>query len=309
MRYIFGPVFSRRLGFSLGVDLVPYKVCSMDCLYCEVGPTTEKTLERAEYVPLEGVKGELSEFLSGKPQIDYITFSGYGEPTLFSKLGEIVRWIRENFPEYRIALITNASLLHRDDVIEEVKGVDLILPSLDAATEETFKKLNRPVPGLTVEKIVEGIKKLKEKNKQEVWLETLFVKGINDNLSEVKRLGEIVFEISPDKWQLNTVVRPPAYGVEGLSYGELQKIAETVNYPKTEIVAYPEKRRGKIKTGKLKEEILQIVTRRPCPLEEIADALGAPKEEVEKLVEELIKEGKAEEILYGGEPYIKGLFG
>ncbi len=307
MKYIFGPVFSRRLGFSLGVDLVPYKVCSMDCLYCEVGETTEKTLERAEYVPLEGVKRELSDFLSSSPEVDYITFSGYGEPTLFSKLGELVGWLKEKYPNYRLALLTNASLLERDNVLEEVSGIDVVLPSLDAASQTVFEKLNRPVEGLKVENIIRGIEKLLKETQCKVWVETLFVKGVNDSPEEVDRIGRVIHMLSPHKWQLNTVVRPPAYGVEGLSYGELQQIAERVGYPATEIVAHSKVKKRKFSIPQLKEEIYNIVVRRPCPVEEIADALGALNEEVEKAVEELKKEGKVKEVLYGGEPYVKGI--
>ena len=309
MKYVFGPVFSRRLGFSLGVDLVPYKVCSMDCLYCEVGATTEKTAERAEYVPLEGVKAELSEFLKHEPEIDFITFSGYGEPTLFSRLGELINWIRETFPKYSLALLTNSSLLYRDDVIADVKNLNLILPSLDAGREDTLKKLNRPVQGTTLGRIVEGIKRAKEETKAEVWLETLFVKGINDADEEIESLGRLVREIEPDKWQLNTVVRPPAYNVEGLSYEELLEIARKVGYPRTEIIAHPKGRKRKIPVPHVKEEIFKIVSRRPSPIGEIAEALGITRDEAERFVEELKREGKVKEVTYGGEPYIKGLAG
>jgi len=307
MKYIFGPVFSRRLGFSLGVDLVPYKVCSMDCLYCEVGPTTEKTLERAEYVPLEGVKRELSLFLSSSPQVDYITFSGYGEPTLFSRLGELVSYLKESFPSYRLSLLTNGSLLERDDVLEDVKSIDVVLPSLDAASQEVFEKVNRPAAGLKVENVVKGIERLLKETECRVWVETLFVKGVNDSPEEVEKIGELIHTLSPHRWQINTVVRPPAYGVEGLSFEELRQIAERVGYPATEIVARSKAERRKFPLSQLKEEIYRVVVRRPCPVEEIADALGVLTEEVEAAVEELKREGKVKEVIYGGEPYVKGL--
>jgi wyosine [tRNA(Phe)-imidazoG37] synthetase (radical SAM superfamily) len=306
MKYIFGPVFSRRLGLSLGVDLVPYKVCSMDCLYCEVGPTTEKTLVRAEYVPYQGVVRELKEYLSHEPEIDYITFSGYGEPTLFSRLGELVNFLKDNYP-YKLALLTNASLLHRDELLKEVERVELVLPSLDAGSEELFRKLNRPAEGLSLEKVVEGIGRLLKETPCEVWVETLFVKGVNDSREEVERIGDLIHKLKPHKWQLNTVVRPPAYGVEGLTYGELEEIARLVGYPRTEVVARAPSRCSKVPVSQLKEEIYELVLRRPCPVEEIADALGVSRKEVEKAVEELKEEGKVKEVLFGGEPYVKGV--
>jgi len=305
MKYIFGPVFSRRLGLSLGVDLVPHKVCSMDCLYCEVGPTTEKSLERAEYVPFSGVIGELKEYLSFKPELDYITFSGYGEPTLFSRLGELVDFLKDNYP-YRLALLTNASLLYRDDVLKEVERVDVILPSLDAGSEEVFKRLNRPASGLTLSRVVEGIRRAVEELPGEVWVETLFVRGVNDSPEEVERIGELIHSLKPDRWQLNTVARPPAYGVEGLTYQELESIAERVGYPRTEVVSSGSSKK-RFSLGELKGEIYRMVLRRPCPVDEIAEALGADRESVETAVEELIKEGKVKELLFGGEPYVKGI--
>ncbi len=308
MKYIFGPVFSRRLGLSLGVDLVPHKVCSMDCLYCEVGPTTEKTLERAEYVPLSGVISELKEYFSYKPEIDYVTFSGYGEPTLFSRLGELVDFLKDNYP-YRLALLTNSSLLKRDDVLKEIKRIDLVLPSLDAGSEEVFRKVNRPVPGLSLKDVVEGIGRLISETPCQVWIETLFVKGINDSPEEVERIGNLIHSLKPHKWQLNTVSRPPAYGVKGLSYEELEEISRRVGYPSTEIISKGVASRKKVPISQVKEEVYDIVVRRPCPIDELCDALGVLREEVEEAVEELIKEGKVKELYFGGEPYVKGISG
>ncbi len=304
MKYIFGPVFSRRLGISLGVDLVPYKVCSMDCLYCEVGKTSEKTLKRAEYVPFEAVKSELEEYLSFNPELDYITFSGYGEPTLYSKLGELVSWLKSNY-NYPLALLTNSSLLHEDKVIEEIKDLNVVLPSLDAGCEETFKKLNRPVKGLTLEKIVEGIKKLMDATSGEVWLETVFVKDINDSDEEIEKIGKLVHEISPHRWQLNTVARPPAYNVKGLTYEELEEIKEKVGYPQTEIVARSKTARRKLPVKEVEKEIIALLSRRPCPASEIADALNLLQEEVDSVISKLLKEGRIIEINFGGEPYLK----
>jgi len=306
MKYVFGPVFSRRLGFSLGVDLVPFKVCSMDCLYCEVGKTTEKTNVRLEYVPFDSVKSELEEFLKSSPDIDFITFSGYGEPTLYSKLGELVDFLKEHY-SYRLALLTNSSLLHRDDVLEEVKKIDVVLPSLDAATQSTFEKINRPLEGLKVEQIVEGIERLIKETPCSVWLETLFVKGVNDSPEEVEKIGEIIHRLKPHKWQLNTVVRPPAYDVKGLTLSELEKIKERVGYPATEIVAGFKREKRKMGTLELKSEVYDIVVRRPCPIDEIASALGVSEEEVERAVSLLIEEGKVREIFFGGMPYVKGI--
>ena len=306
MKYIFGPVFSRRLGVSLGVDLVPYKVCSMDCLYCEVGKTSEKTIKRAEYVPFESVKAELEDYLSFSPELDFITFSGYGEPTLYSRLGELVSWLKKGY-SYKLALLTNSTLLFKDEVLKDIEQIDIVLPSLDAGSEEVLRKLNRPVLEVTLETVVKGIERLIYETDAEVWLETVFVKGINDSLDEIKRIGELVHRLSPDRWQINTVVRPPAYNVQGLSYEELKRIKDIVDFPETEIIAKATSCRRKTPIREIKEEIVSIVSRRPCPISELADALNVLEEEVKAAVSALVREGKVKVVDFGGEPYIKGL--
>ncbi len=306
MKYIFGPVFSRRLNLSLGVDLVPPKVCSMDCLYCEVGKTTLKTLKRMEYVPLEEVKSELKSFLSQNPPIDFVTFSGYGEPTLFSKLGKLVDFIKENY-EVPIALLTNSSLLHREDVLKDVERIDLILPSLDTVNQSTLEKLNRPAKGVTVNTILNGIKSLRGRTKGKIWIETLFVKGVNDSYSELEKLGKVIHELNPDKWQINTVARPPAYKVKGLPLQKLEEIADYVGFPRTEIIARSKSKRRKIPISDLKKEIYALVLRRPCPEEEISSALGILDEELKKVIQILKSEGKVKEVNYNNITYIKGI--
>ncbi|WP_297444287.1 radical SAM protein [Desulfurobacterium sp.] len=305
MKYIFGPVFSRRLGISLGVDLVPFKVCSMDCVYCEVGKTTLKTLERKEYIPVDKVIEELKRFLSKNPPVDFVTFSGYGEPTLNSGLGKVVEFLRAEFPEIPIAVLTNSSLLFRDDVIEEIKGVNVVLPSFDAASNDVFKKINRPFTDLTVEIIKKGIRRLRKETDVDIWLETLFVRGINDSPEEISAVGEFVFEISPERWQINTVVRPPAYNIEGLSPEELERIKEIVGYPATDVIGRSSAKRKKMPVEDIKAEILELIKRRPCPVEEIADALGLLEEEVRIAVDSLVKEGKVKYVMYGEKKYLK----
>jgi len=172
-KHLFGPVPSRRLGISLGVDLVPHKVCSLNCIYCEVGETTNHTLERKEYVPVSEVLDELDHFLSGNPELDYITFSGAGEPTLNIGIGEIISHIKENFPQYKLALLTNSTLLSDAKVRADVKKVDLLLPSLDAISEDVFSKINNPASNLRSQDIIDGLIEFKKIFKGEIWLEIL----------------------------------------------------------------------------------------------------------------------------------------
>ncbi|MFC2091646.1 radical SAM protein, partial [Elusimicrobiota bacterium] len=212
MKYLFGPVLSRRLGLSLGVDMVPYKYCSFDCIYCECGPTTVSVVKRHEYVKSDEIIREVSGFLDSSPELDFVTLAGSGEPTLNASLGKIINHIKDEYPSYDVALLTNASLLADDAVIEEVKRCDVILPSLDAVSETNFKKINRPGCGLKINTIIEGLKKIRARTQCRIWLEVFIVPGINDTDAELRLLKDEIFQINPHKIQLNTLDRPCSGG-------------------------------------------------------------------------------------------------
>ncbi len=291
MKYIFGPVPSRRLGFSLGIDLIPFKTCTLNCLYCECGPTTQLTLERREWVPVEEVWQELEPFLKRK-DIDYLTFSGSGEPTLNSRIGELVERIKSS-STIPLALLTNGTLFYFDEVIEEVLGVDLILPSLDAGTEKTFKKVNRPHPALSLEKIVEGLVKLRSKYKGQIWLEIMFVKGFNDTEEEIIAMKSFVERINPDRIQLNTVVRPPAVAIAQPVDQEFLEKAKRMFGEKAEIIAgVPQHGKG----GDKIENLLAMLERRPETLDSIAKVLAIPIEEAERLLKGMEIKGMIEKV-------------
>ena len=301
-KYLFGPVPSRRLGLSLGVDLVPYKVCSYDCIYCEVGPTTIKTVERREYVPLEEVKKELEAFRALEIETDFITFSGFGEPTLHSGIGELIRWIRERFA-LPIALLTNGSLLKDPQVRRELMDAHVVLPNLDAGTSEVFGIINRPHPALSFEEMVEGIKIFTREFPGEVWLEVVLVKGVNDAPEELQALAGLVRDIGPQRVQLNTVVRPPAHGGEPLSLQELEALLPLFG-PGAEVVAYPTDKRAKERED-LREAIVETVARRPCSKEDIAKVLGVSALEVTKYLDGLIGDGRLEVVRHGHQIFYK----
>ena len=301
-QYLFGPVPSRRLGLSLGVDLVPYKVCSYDCIYCEVGPTTVKTLERKEYVPLEEVKAELEAFRSLGIETDYITFSGFGEPTLHSGLGELIQWIRERFDQ-PIAVLTNGSLLKDPRVREELMGAHVVLPNLDAGTPRVFQMINRPHPRVSFHEMVEGIKTFTREFPGEVWLEIVLVRGINDNREELEALAKLVREIDPARIQLNTVVRPPAHGGEPLSLKELETLVPLFG-SKAQVVAYPTYKRAKERKD-LREAIVETAARRPCSKEDMAKVLGVNALEVAKYLDGLVGDGRLEVIRHGHQIFYK----
>ena len=268
MKYIFGPVKSRRLGISLGIDLVPYKTCSFDCIYCEVSKTTLKTRERQSFFKTREIKKEIEEFLKNyKGKLDYITLAGSGEPTLNKDLGEIVNFLKENYP-YKVVLITNSSLLYREDVLKDIEKVDIIIPSLDTLTSSIYLKLNQPNSNLSLDLILEGLYNIKNLNLK-IFLETLFVKGYNDTQEELQKFKEFILNYKPDEWQLNTVVRFPAYRfAQPVSYYFLKFVKDFVGYEKTKIYYYPNKKPQKINLN-VENYILETAKRRPLDLKEL----------------------------------------
>lgn len=209
-RYHYGPVHSRRLGRSLGVDVIPYKTCSLDCIYCECGATNHLTLERKEYISTQEIIDDLDNFLKEQPKLDYITFAGSGEPTLHRGLGEIINFLKGKYPQYKVALLTNATLLNDPTVIADIQKADLIVPSLDGVSMEAFKKMNRPESSLTAETIITGIKNLMQNFSGEIWLEIFIIPGINDQEKELTLFRDTIRELGIKKVQLNTLDRPGA---------------------------------------------------------------------------------------------------
>lgn len=306
MRYIFGPVASRRLGRSLGIDLVPYKTCSFDCLYCELGTTTHLTLERKTYSDPQEIIDELKGYLKKLAlQPDYITLGGSGEPTLHDHLGKIIAEIKK-LTSIPVAVLTNSSLLYRDDVKEALLRADVILPSLDTVSPSLFASLNRPHPALNVKKIIQGLIDFRKLFTGQIWLEILFCRGVNDSQEEVMRLQEVIREINPDKIQLNTLDRPPAEdSVFPLGREELERIKRFFG-EKAEIItgSPPEDAQGNI-AGR-KKLVYNLVKRRPCTFDEISLTLGIPKMALMDLIEVLENEGKVSHRLHNNQVYYRG---
>jgi len=242
-KHLFGPVPSRRLGMSLGIDLIPKKVCSLNCVYCEVGKTTKLTLDRMEYVKYEQVITELKQFMSSNPKIDYFTFSGSGEPTLNSRIGDVLTFIKKEYPTIKTAILTNGSLLYDKNLRKELLAADVILPSLDAASQAVFKKIDRPNPALKIETYIQGLIDLRKEYKGEIWLEVLFLKGYNDTKEELDLLKQAILKIQPHSIQFNTLDRPGTVdGLFPLSKNELQAIVDDWQLPNVEIIASPPER-------------------------------------------------------------------
>ena len=300
--YIYGPVPSRRLGFSLGVDLVPFKTCSYDCIYCQLGRTTNKTIERKEYFPEKDIFLQLEKALSLHQRIDYITFSGSGEPTLNSKIGAFIREIKK-ITKIPVAVLTNGSLFYQEKLRKELLSADLVIPSLDAVTMKMFRKVNRPHPSLKIKEIIEGIKKFREEFEGLIWLEMMLVKGINDEKEHLDKAVSIVQEINPDKVHLNTVVRPPSEEFAlPLSIEELNKIIKLFGR-KCEIIAEFKPKEQEAYSEDLEEAILSIIRRRPVSLLDLSISLGKHQNEVLKYLDSLIQNERIKVVLYHGIKY------
>jgi wyosine [tRNA(Phe)-imidazoG37] synthetase (radical SAM superfamily) len=298
LKYIFGPVPSRRLGRSLGIDLVPYKTCSFDCIYCDLGRTTHKTTSRQSYVVSGEIQKELEltlSILDKKP--DYITLSGSGEPTLNTNIGDIIHKIKE-ITFTPVAVLTNSSLLSLNEVREDLSEADVVLPSLDAITPALFEYINRPHASLKIEEIVSGLIQFRKEYRGQIWLEILFCRGVNDGREEIEKFKGVIEKIQPDRVQLNTPVRPPAEDFAfPLTLAQLEEIRERLG-DKAEIVSEFAAPAGDKFNSVKDSEILNLIKRRPCTAEDISKALGLHLDEVVKYLEKLLKEGDVHYRMY-----------
>jgi wyosine [tRNA(Phe)-imidazoG37] synthetase (radical SAM superfamily) len=298
MKYLFGPVPSRRLGISLGIDLVPMKYCTLDCIYCEVGRTTNHTLEREEFYPVEAILAELKEYLSGNPELDFITFSGRGEPTLHSGIGRIIDFIKSEYPQYKTAVITNGTLFGNPEVRAELMKADFILPSLDSVGEEAFRRINRPATGLDLEGMIEGLIQFAEEYKGVLNLEIFIVPGINDTDEELASLKAVAEKIKPSLIQINTLDRPGAVSsVKPAPLEVLERVKEYLAPLPVEIVAKV-KARSKVKSFNqdIEKVILATIERRPCTDQDLITMTGLHINELNKYLSTMLEEGKIESV-------------
>ncbi len=300
-KHIFGPVPSRRLGMSLGVDLVPHKVCSLNCIYCECGKTNNLTVERKEYVSCDEVTNELDDYFDTNPDPDYITFSGSGEPTLNSKFGDILNFIKNKKPDIPVAVLTNGTLFSDKKVREELLKADLILPSLDAASENALKKINRPENSIEIEAYIHGLIDFRKEYSGKIWLEVLIIPGFNDEPEDLKLLKEAIGKINPDRIQLNTLDRPGVINnIYAASRSKLNEIADFLNFDNIEIIASTKQRKSnKSYRNDMETTIMETIFRRPCTLDDLIEILGSHVNEINKYLDVLESEGKIESIRQG----------
>lgn len=210
MKAVFGPVPSRRLGQSLGIDPIPFKTCNWSCIYCQLGRTSEFTTERREFYPAdEIVAGVRAAVVAHEPgEMDWITFVGSGEPTLHAGLGRMIRDVQA-FTQIPVAVITNGSLLCREDVRQELTAADAVLPSLDAGSAHLFRRINRPARQLTFEEHVSGLVTFRQAYKGRLWVETMLLKDLNDTDEALADLATVLRRIEPDQVHITLPTRPP----------------------------------------------------------------------------------------------------
>ena len=288
-RYVYGPVPSRRLGRSLGIDLVPFKTCTYDCIYCQLGRTTNLTVARKRYVPAEILVAECRRALETKRTPDIISLAGSGEPTLNSAIGEVIRGIKA-CTEIPVAVLTNGALLWQKDVQEALMAADLVLPSLDAGHDLLFQNVNRPHPELSFGQMVDGLAEFTRRFSGEVWLEVLLLAGLTDTRTEVDRIAAHADRIQPTRVQLNTVCRPPSEtAASAVPIGRLQALAARFRCP-VDIVSHDTHDATAPEPGDTIEaaDIIAMIGRRPCTVADVANGLGIHRSEALKHLEALV---------------------
>jgi wyosine [tRNA(Phe)-imidazoG37] synthetase (radical SAM superfamily) len=286
--HVYGPVPSRRLGFSLGVDILPYKTCTFDCIYCQLGPTLRKSKRRAGYFSAREILSQVTQAIATNPYIERITFSGSGEPTLNTQIGGLIRKIK-TMTRIPVVVLTNSSFLMRPSVRRALRAADIVVPSLDAVPAGSFRRVNRPLPSIKPADIIKGLTLFRREFSGRIWLEVMLVKGVNDSPADIRALKKAVERIRPDKVQLNTVVRPPAEKwAQPLSTAELHRIRRQLG-DRAEVIARPPGRRISSGARNLRNKILAIAGRRPVTLADLTSSLGRPESDIRPHLETLVR--------------------
>jgi wyosine [tRNA(Phe)-imidazoG37] synthetase (radical SAM superfamily) len=289
-KYLYGPVPSRRLGRSLGVDIVPFKTCTLDCIYCQLGKTTCKTLQRKEYVPIDDILAELKTLLDAGLQADYITIGGSGEPTLHSGLGRLIAGIKK-LTAIPVAVLTNGTLFFLPEVRADCAAADVILPSLDAGDQQTFDKVNRPHDQITFDRLVDGLCALRKEYPGQIWLEVFCIERFNTDNPQLAKIAEAVKKIRPDKVHLNTAVRPTAEpGVEKVAPEKLELLARQLGGNCSVIADFVWSHCGKV-ADNVPQTLLSMLKRRPCSLNDVCSALGLDAKDAIRYLDELQRQG------------------
>lgn len=293
-KHVFGPVLSRRLGLSLGVDLIPFKTCSYDCAYCECGHTTDKTITRKDFFPAEHVMTELREILASRPHLDAITLAGSGEPTLSLSLGPIIAFVKREYPEYTLSVLTNGSLMTDAGVREELLFADRVIPTLTSVFQPTFERIHRPHPLLRIKTIIEGFVRFRKMYDGALWLEVFVVPGVNTTDAELEGLRTALEQVNPDIVQLNTLDRPPAEEwVKAATDADLERVRNVLGKTGIEIVGrkHPVSRAARAGTDAA-DLIRATLSRRPSTVKDLVQTTGMSGGEVVKILGALERGGE-----------------
>jgi len=280
---------SRRFGRSLGVDLTPFKTCTVDCVFCQLGRTTHKTIEREEYVPLKDVKAELNRWVKGGGKADYITLSGSGEPTLYSRFGDVLSLIRDRTP-FPAVLLSNGTLFDQPAVRQSACHANIVKLSLSAWDQVSFEHVNRPHPDLRFNRIIDAYRVFRDEFRGKLWLEVFLLWGMNSVPRDVEKIAKLAATIRPDEIHLNTAVRPPA---EEFAVPVPRKQMEAVAglfHPCAKIIAeFPSNKSSDIAANET--TILAMLRRRPCTARQISEVFGMHLNELAKYLGKLMRIG------------------
>ena len=289
-RYLFGPVPSRRLGLSLGVDLNPMKVCTEDCVFCQVGRTTERTLERKAWVPTAAVLAEFDRWAGGGPRADFVTLSGSGEPTMHAEFGAVLRHVRAT-AKFKTALLSNGSLLFLPEVRRDAALADVVKVTLSAWDEASFRKIHRPAAGATFARLLEGERALREEFRGQLWVEVMLLPAYNDAPEQVRAIAGLVKSLRADAVHLNTTTRPALAGVEVPRVPEawLRTVAPWFS-PVAEIPSFS----GKAAPPEAMSDAawMELLARHPIALEALAASSGTEVAALERRLAPLVAAGK-----------------
>ncbi|MCE5199601.1 MAG: radical SAM protein [Armatimonadota bacterium] len=307
-RYLYGPVPSRRLGRSLGADIVPYKICSYDCIYCTLGRTTKLTSAPGRLINATDVIREIEQWLEQGGSADYITFAGSGEPTLNADLGEMIRATKK-LTDIPLAVITNGSGLGEPEIREAVSMADVLLPSLDAGTDRAFQEVNRPVASVSFFGMREGLVQTAQQFPGQIWLEIMLVEGVNDSKAELHAMREIVRRVCPDKLQINTVERPSKSGDARRVPDETllracEILGNSAEIITNGVVAHTDSQQWR----EIEGELMRMLSRRPCTMSDIVAVSGRSIHEVTKHLQSLVQEELIEQI-GDADPYYRSMTG
>jgi len=306
MKYVFGPLSSKRLGQSLGVDLLPPKSCTWNCVYCQLGKTKKFATERQEFFPREEILGEIREALAINKGIDWITFVGSGETMLYKGIGWLIAEVKK-LTTTPVAVITNGSLLFMPEVREELLQADAVLPSLNAGSEALHRQIGRPAEGLTFRQHLEGLVAFRKEYKGRLWIEVMLLGGVNDSDEALRDLAAVLKEINPDMVHIVLPTRPaPEQEVHLPSQERIERAIAILSEVTT--VVNPLKGNMDLRSAPdLLEAVTAIVYRHPVQQRElqkaIADTFSGESDKASEVMQKMLATGRFKLVEHGGEAY------